>query len=158
MQGKIIGIKIDGGWTPCELECQLQFESELLPTSSRKKGYWRDFVEGLRGWSVSLSGRMTPMATNKAAFNQVVQKYLRNENSFEIAFATKNGYWPAMKLSGKTMLVNCDFQANTTEMASYNMTFQGCGNLEFEIDDLWSLINAMPAPADKPKVVDTTHW
>ena len=58
MEGRVIGIKIDGEFSQCEIDCTLNIEQEQLPTSSMDSG-WRESIGGYKGWSVDLSSRLT---------------------------------------------------------------------------------------------------
>jgi len=48
MEGRILGIKIDGEFSQCEIDCTLNIEQEQLPTSSMDAG-WRESIGGYKG-------------------------------------------------------------------------------------------------------------
>lgn len=158
MEGRILGIKIDGEFSQCEIDCTLNIEQEQLPTSSMDAG-WRESIGGYKGWSVDLSSRLT-VGAMLGHTNKVIDRFINEEDAeFELYFGTRDGAQDAnFYLKGRARLQNGSLNAPNNGSAMANFSFVGCGKLESWWDEYWRIINAMPAEADKPLVIDTSKW
>ena len=90
MEGRVIGIKIDGEFSQCEIDCTLNIEQEQLPTSSMNAG-WRESIGGYKGQSVDLSSRLT-VGVMLGHTNKIIDRFINEEDAeFELYFGTRDG-------------------------------------------------------------------
>lgn len=158
MKGKLIGIKIDDRFIPCETNCTFNYEADMLPTANKSKGAWRDYIEGFKGWSIEVQGRFIVGAV-RSSFNKILERTILNRNqTFEIMFASRDGAVPEFYIQGIARVQTATLDAPVDGNATHNFQFIGCGAPTLFFDEYWRLIDAMPAESDKPKIVDTTKW
>lgn len=156
IQGRVIGVKIDGKFYPCELNSSLDVSTEMISTSSKAKGYWEDYANGKKSWSINVDGRLNAMISWGSAFNKIMEKTIEGDNEFEVAFQMRSNpetdlffrFWGNAKLS------NANLSAPTTGYASGTYTFQGCGALNMEVLNIEDIIRAMEIPDQKDLVID----
>ena len=61
-------------------------------------------------------------------------------------------------MKGRAGLQNGSVNTPSNGSAMANFSFLGRGKLESWWEEYWRIINAMPAPADKHLVFDTSNW
>ena len=139
------------------MSCSLSVETEALPANSRENGKWNDYIEGYKGWTMSVDGRLL-VSTLASSGNRVLQKII-DGGKFKVAFASGVGVSPEIVIEGFAIATGFDMTAAASDDVSYTVNFTGCGAFTtYYVDEFWTLINAMPADADKPNIVDTTDW
>ena len=158
MEGKILGLKVDNEFAQCEIDCTLNFEQEQLATSGMDAG-WRDHIGGYKGWSVDLNSKLT-VGAMLGHTNKIIDRFINEEDAeFELWFGSRDGAQDAnFYLKGRAGLQNGSINAPSNGSAMANFSFLGRGKLESWWEEYWRIINAMPAPADKPLVFDTSNW
>ena len=82
LKGKVIGIKIDGDYYPCEISSSLDVNTELISISSRENGYWEDYTDGKKSFTLTLEGRVSNYKTINSAFNKIMEKIVNGNNEF----------------------------------------------------------------------------
>ena len=158
MKGRLIGVKLNDSWIPCEQDCTLNYSQEQLPTSSKVKGGWKDSIGGYKEWSIDVSGRLDVGSSN-AFFNKVLERFIKEDDAvYEIYFGSRIGAEQTFYLKGKARLQNGTLNANVDNNATRSESYVGCGALECWAEEYRRIINAMPANADKPNIVDTSKW
>ena len=156
IQGKVIGVSVDGNYYPCELNSSLDINIEMINASSKAKGYFEDFENGKKTWSISLDGRLNALESWGSSFNNILVNALHGSNEFEVAFQMKSN--PETELFfrfwDKARLNNANLSASNQGYANGSYTFQGCGRLNFEIKNVTDILRAMEIEDDKDIVVD----
>ena len=157
MEGRLIGVKYDGNFFTCEQDSTFSFEQEMLPTSGMDAG-WRDYIGGYKGWSIEYNGKFTTGAMGGNS-NKIIDKWLNEPDAvFELYFGARDGADRSGYFKGKARLQNGSVTAPTNGSATNTFSFIGCGKFESWWEEFWQIINAMPAPEDKPFVIDTSNW
>lgn len=158
MKANLIGLIIDGNFVQCEQEVTLNYEQEMLPTSSKAKGAWLDYIGGYKGWSIDVGSRFS-VGTDSGYTNKALEKYINTPDAvYELYLTNIFGANPEFYIKGLARLKNGSINAPNTGSASHSQSFVGCGALESWAEEYWRIINAMPVPEDKPNIVDTTKW
>ena len=157
MEGRLIGVKYDGNFFTCEQDSTFSFEQEMLPTSGMDAG-WRDYIGGYKGWSIEYSGKFTTGAIDGNS-NKLIEKWLNEPDAvFELYFGARDGADRNGYFKGKARLQNGSISAPTNGSVTNTFSFIGCGKFESWWEEFEQLVNAMPAPEDKPFVIDTSNW
>ena len=155
MEGKMIGIKVDGQWINCEWDSSLNIETEMQEVSANGNKGWKDFIEGYQSWGMSVTARMTN-GTTMGSWNKIVTKVLQRGGKFEVAFRAREGEAQSFVFEGLALIPSIGLSAPMEGSASYNLTFQGCGELQLKnVTDVWQIINAIPAEDDKNIIIYT---
>lgn len=158
IDGKLLGIRIDGDFSPCEVTCSIRDENELLPASSEESGNHENFIEGYKRGSITVNSRLLINAS-PSGYARIMQKNALPNQTFELVFENRTSDAPGIMVMGTYRIQEMELTASVGDKAEYNITFVRCGaytRLEFEEYNI--IINAMPAWADKPYIVDTRQW
>lgn len=123
--GKLIGLSIDGAWTPCEIGCSLKFDNELLPASSESNGNWIHEIEGYKSWSMNVNGRVE-VGAMASAFSTIVSKNMLPNQTYTLIWGSKDG---AIALRGVARIRSIDSNAPSDTFTDYNIQFSGQGAL-----------------------------
>jgi len=150
MPGNLIGLQIEGNFIDCETSCEVAFETDLMPASPQDSGGWKEYISGVRSWSVTLNAGML-MRMAGTGLNTILNAFLTGQQ-MAIKVTTKNqDLYPNMTLSGNVLLQNGGFSAAVNSLASWNATFQGNGALAISIND--NVVMAISANADDTEVL-----
>lgn len=153
VSGKIIGVKVNGAFTGCEVSCTINFNRELLPASAVDSGGWKEFVSGLRDWSVSVNANLLLEAVGTDIKTILTANYFGNFPLY-LEFSTRPSVEIEMLLSGRALFQSGSITAGSTGNASTTVNLQGDGELTPSFQDYPLLIDAMPSEADYPTIVD----
>lgn len=152
MDGKMLGLAVNGQFTPCELACSISGETEMLPTSSSVNGSYRSFRPGYKSWEISVDGRLL-ISSLPSSFNSLLDTWDASL-PIPVAIQQRSSSGQPFALYGQAYIRNFSLNAANTGKANYTVQFQGTGELTRDIEVFWQIINAMPAPADYPLVID----
>lgn len=155
IKGSLIGLEINGSFVSCETSCDFNFDIEMLPSSAVDSGRWKEFIAGIRSWSMSVNGNLL-LATVGADVKTVLNAVMTGEE-VNLRFRTRSIVSPYLIISGKALPMSGNITASSTGKANWTIQFQGTGPFECDFEEFWLIINAMPADADKPYIVDTTN-
>lgn len=157
-KGKLIRLKIDGDYIPCELSCEINVNQEVLPVTNNTQGRAKSFIRGYYEWSVTLESNFTSI-NNKSASQILLGKILLDgDGSVGLEIVSHDTSGMPFILMGNVIPTTWNLSAGASGLATNNTTFQGNGELILSYDAFWNIINAMPADAEKPNIVDTTEW
>lgn len=90
-------------------------------------------------------------------FKTLFEAYL-NDTLLNVSFRTRLSVDQFLIFEGKGYLKSGDASAPRSGLATGNMVIIGSGILNMDWEEFWLIINAQPANADKPTIVDTTEW
>lgn len=156
IRGALIGLTINGQFVSCETSCDFKFDVEMLPASASTSGRWKEFIAGIRSWSMTVNGNLL-LATVGADIKTVLNAVLTGEE-VALEFRTRGGISPYLIISGQALPQTGGISAPSSGNASWNITFQGTGPFECDFEQFWLIINAMPIQDDKDVYIDTTQW
>lgn len=158
MKGRLIAVRKDGDFIKCEQDCTLNYDQEMLPTSSKVKGGWKDYIGGYKGWSVDVNSRVQ-IGASQGHTNKALERFINEQDAvYEIYLGSIDGASPEWYVKGLARLQTGNINAPVDGNSMHAQSFIGCGVLESWGEEFWRIINAMPAPADKPNIVDTSKW
>lgn len=156
LYGKMMGVTVDGDFISCELESTLYFDKDMVPVSSVKSGKWGEVVPGKRSWSITVN---MALLKSKAPqdFKTLYDAYF-DDTLLQVSFRTRLSVDQYLIFEGQGYLKSGDASAPRSGLATGNMVIVGSGILNKSWEEFWMIINAQPANADKPVIVDTTEW
>lgn len=159
MDGKLIGFKVDGEYTPCEVTCSLKVSNDQLEASGSHNGNWKYTIEGYKSWVASVNARLM-LNASPAGFAKIFKKNLLKNQTYEIIISLKiDDTNTDFFIKGIARLKDLDFTAGVSNKAEYTLDFIGQGAFEeVNIQEFYTIINAMPAYADKPLIINTSNW
>lgn len=151
--GSLIGLKVNGSFAACQIACSLNFKNNLLPSSAITSGGWKEFLYGVREWTMSVDGNLlleVVPSDIKAIFTTGFMK----QYPMYVEFSTGTNDGIQMSISGAALLDNGNISAPQTGATNWQANFQGTGELTPSYHDVDLLIDAMPSEADYPIIVD----
>lgn len=154
--GKMMGITVGGIFISCETSCDFNCEVEMLPASAVTSGRWKEFIAGIRSWTMSVNMNLL-LASAGADAKTLLNSVLTGE-ILALQFRTRSSISPYLIISGNAFVQTQSISAAFAGKATSIVTFQGTGPFTTDFEEFWLIINSMPAPSDKPFVVDTTNW
>lgn len=154
--GKLLGVQVGNSFVSCETSCDFNCTVDMLPASAVTSGRWKEFIPGMRGWTVTVNANL--LLATQAADVKTVMSAIETGELMGISFATRTGISPHMIISGFAYPQTVSISAPVTGLATSTITFQGNGPTTLDFEEFWLIINAMPANSDKPIYIDTTNW
>jgi len=151
--GRFLGLKVNGAFVSCETSCNISFGRELTPASAVDSGGWKEFIAGIREWGISVDGNLLLEAVGSDVKSLLTAGFF-NDNPIYIQFSTSPTSDIELVFSGLVKFNNADITAAATGVANWRCVLKGTGKLEFTYQDYSLLIDAMPAQANYPIVVD----
>lgn len=157
IQGKLIGLKMDGEFFKCETACTFSYEVEMLPCASVMSGQYQEAIPGKISWIMTVAGNLSLAPAQFNDFISITRKVQAKERVF-LEMVTRNGISPYLSISGWAWPQNGGLDAQSTGLATWSNSFRGDGPFTTDWEEFAIIINAMPVAADKPYIVDTTEW
>lgn len=151
--GKFLGIKVNGAFISCETSCAINFDVEMLPASAVDSGGWKEFLAGIRGWTITVNANLL-LAAVASDVKAIITTGLINRLPMYVAFSTRPSVEIQMVLSGAALLSGGSITAPAKGNANWNVSFTGTGPLTTAYHDFDLLIDSMPSEALWPIVVD----
>lgn len=151
--GKFLGIKVNGAFISCETSCTVNFDIEMLPATAPDSGGWKEFIYGIRGWTVTVNANLI-LAPVAADVKGIITSGLVNRLPIFVAFSTRPSVDIQMVFSGACLLQGGNITAPAKGNANWTCTFQGTGELDIQYTDFALLIDALPSLADYPVIVN----
>lgn len=157
IKGNIYGIRVNGDFINCELSCSLTVNRQMVNKSGSHSGKYRHYRAGYIDWSITADAR-TVISVLSGSFNNLLDSQLSG-TEIDVFISARVSNVRQIDLGGKVLIPNISVGFPNSGFSTYNVTFQGTGELIADIDDMYYLINAMPAYSDKDgNQVDTTKW
>lgn len=153
--GSLIGLIINGAFTSCETQCQINFDKEMLPASAIDSGGWKEFIYGIRGWTISVNGNLLLEAVSND-IKALIQTGYINDYPMFAQFSTRPSSEIQLYFEGAVLFNTASITAAAQGAANWTALLQGTGQLKANYQDFALLIDAMPAEAAYPIVVDTS--
>lgn len=157
-KGKLIRLKVNDEYIPCELSCEITVNQETLQVTNTVQGRAKSFIRGYYDWTVTVNGRLN-VRVGAGASQSLLGYILEDGNGIvqlEIISNDPNG--APFVLTGEALVTSWNMNAGGTDWASNTTVFQGSGELTQDYDLYWIIINQMPITAEKDIIIDTTEW
>ena len=152
--GNLLGFKANGAFANCETQCSIKFDRDLLPASAEDSGNWKEYLYGIRGWSISVDGNLLLEAVPNDIKTLLRTGYFRDFPTY-VQFSTAEGSNLELIYSGNALFQSGSITAPGQGKANWTVTMQGTGALTVKQQDYSLIINAMPIVADYPLIVNT---
>ena len=156
IKGSIYGLKIAGHYIPCEISCELSVTRDMIGKSGSAHGKYRRYRYGYIDWQITADAR-TVISSLKSSANRLLISQLEGVE-LDIEMTARISNTQAFDIKGKVLIPNFTLSMPNTGYSTYNVTFQGNGDLTVDAEEFWHIINAQPYDSDKPNIVDTTNW
>lgn len=158
IEGRLIGVKMNSQFFKCETGCTFGYDVEMLPASSVSSGYYEESIPGKISWTMTVNGNLSLAALPYHDFGHILEKVQDRERVY-LEMVTRTGINPYFSIAGWAWPQNGGIDAQATGNATWNNSFKGDGEFVTDWNQFGGLIiNAMPADANKPYIVDTTGW
>ncbi|NGM61675.1 hypothetical protein G5B30_07060 [Sphingobacterium sp. SGG-5] len=156
IDGRLLGLRIGSDFVPCEMGLTLNFEVEKRDRSSSANGSWKHHRNGYKGWNAVVNGKLL-ISSLSGSFNSLFRAYL-NDEELSLVIQNRDPNGQPFEIWGNATIKQGTMEAPSVGKATWSITFEGNGALSEDIAVFWKIINAMPAEADKPNIIDTTNW
>ena len=153
VNGNIIGLMVNGTFVSCEIGCSINFNQEMLAASAVDSGRWKEFIAGIRDWSVQVNGNLLLEAVGTDIKTILTANYFGSLPLY-IQFRTRPSATTELILSGNALYQTGNINAQGGAIANWTATFQGTGALTNTFQDYSLLIDALPSGTDWPTVVN----
>jgi predicted secreted protein len=153
--GNLIGLKTNGAFTSCEISSSINFDREMVGVAPIDDGGWKEFLYGMRGWRMQVNGNLLLEAVATDIKSMLTSGYFQ-DLALLVMFSTSPSASQELVFSGTALFQAGDISAAVQGKASWNATLQGTGKLTVKQQDYNLLIDAMPAEADYPIIVDSS--
>lgn len=153
MNGRIIGVKLDGEFVPCETGCDVSFNGERINISSSENGNWRKSIAGYRSWNVGVNGDFV-INESPASFLELV-KAIDEGRDIDLIITMRVSNAQVFTIMGTVGTTNVTLNAPSTGKATWTGSFDGVGRPNIDYDIYNTIINGLPIDEEKPFIVDT---
>jgi predicted secreted protein len=153
--GKMIGITVGGIFISCETSCDFNCEVEMLPASAVTSGRWKEFIPGIRSWTMSVN--MNLLLASAGSDAKTLLKAVLTGEMLALEFRTRSSISPFLIISGNAFVQSQGISAANAGKATSTVTFQGSGPFITNFEEFYLIINAMPIEADYEIIIDTTE-
>lgn len=151
--GRLIGVQVGGSFISCEISSSINLTQEMLPAAAVDSGRWAEFLEGERGWTITVNGGLLLEAVGADIKTILLSNYF-DTLPLSVYFSTRPDATTELIFSGTALFSSGDITAPSTGAATWNVNLQGSGPLNHTIQDYALLIDAMPPESDYPILVD----
>lgn len=127
VEGRMIGMQINGNWIMCEVNCNIDIETDEIAVSPQVHGGWKEYIYGKKGWTASVDSRQIAGAAGRD-YKSIVQAML-NSQTVTVALRTRNGVQYPIVVQGTAIIKSSSLTAGVQGKASYNMQFIGTSPL-----------------------------
>lgn len=125
LPGNVLGLEIDDNFVSCETSCEFSFEQDLRGASAIDSGRWKETIQGVRSWSISLNAAML-IASSPADAYTILNAFLTGSR-MKIRFRTKFTGFGSFMIVGYVNVQNGGVSAAVNTSSSWNTTLQGDG-------------------------------
>jgi predicted secreted protein len=153
--GRLLGLMINGAFVSCETACTFNFDVDMLPASAVDSGRWKQWVQGIRSWGITVNGNLLLEAVGSDV-KTIIQSGFLQGMTFYLQFSTKPSATTEMVFSGAGFVKGGQISAPSVGVANWSVNFNGTGALTTRYVDYELLIDAMPAQADYPLVINSS--
>jgi len=160
MSGNMLGVEIDGEFVSCETSCEVAFETDLRGASAQSSGRWKEYIEGVRSWNVTLNANMLIKMAG-TGLNTILNKFLTG-GQLGVRIATKQVGMPSFSLEGNVLIRTGGFNAAVNSTAAWNVTLEGNGAFTtvISVPDIYNTIfygNAVTRPTTEAEITALTN-
>lgn len=156
LRGELYGIRVNGDFLQCELDCEITITSELVGKSGSQYGKYRRYRYGYINWSISCNARAVVGLLNSSSQN-IIQSQL-DQIELEVYISARQSNIRTFDIGGMVLIETQQLTFPNTGFANHSISMKGSGQLNLTAEEIYLIINAMPADADKPLIIDTTQW
>lgn len=150
--GRLLGLQVNGVFISCEVACTFNFQADMLPASAVDSAGWKEFIMGIRSWTMSVDGQLLAEATG-ADFKTILNSFF-TRIPILLTWGTRPSALTQMSISGNALVASGAATGPSKGPATWNVSFQGSGALTTSFEDFSLIIDAMPSSADYPTIVD----
>lgn len=130
MNGRVLGIKINDVFVPCETACDISVDGERIATSSSENGNWRTSIAGYRSWKASVNGQFE--IDNSVAGALGLIQAIKDGVNIEIIMTLRITSTQSLLIGGTAGTTNVSISAQSTGLATWSGTFEGVGELDLD--------------------------
>lgn len=156
MSGSLMGLEINGTFIKCELSCEFTYETDLRSASPVDAGRWKEWVPGVRSWSINLNAAML-MRMAGTGVDVVLNAFLTGE-ILNVRFVPKRLDVPHLEIRGKAFVRSGGINAIANTRSTWTTTLTGHGPFSVTITTpmIWSQDGENAVESDN-KLIYVTH-
>lgn len=147
-----MGVQIGGLFISCEVNCQFNFNVNMLAASAIDSEGWSEFIAGLRSWTVTVDGQLLADAVG-ADFKTILNAVFLRQTLL-ITVGTRQSATTQMSITGNALPSSGSFTGPNKGVSTWTVTFQGTGAPVASFEDFGIIIDSMPASEDYPIIYD----
>lgn len=150
LSGNLLGLKIKDEYVTCEVSCDFNFETDLRGASPVDSGRWKEWIPGVRSWSLTLNAAMLIKMVGSSV-HTVINAFLTGERMY-VEFRIKDNDIPNLVLSGNASVQNGGISSSVNTLSSWNTTLQGNGPFTADINS--NIVYAISTLSDESQVLE----
>lgn len=154
IQGNIMKLTLGGRPLLCEIESSFDYDINMLATSARTQGGWKEYVPEMVNWKLSTSANVILRSSGVSIAN-VINAGFSGER-VDIVFKTNTV--PNISIRGEAVITSHTISAQAGTARS-TIVFQGVGAFSTDFINFGNIIiNAMPRESNPGTIFDTRGW
>lgn len=130
MNGRVLGIKINGVFVPCETNCDISIDGERIATSSAENGNWRSSIAGYRSWKATVNGKFE-IDDNASSALALIQAIIDGVD-VELIMTLRITSTQSLLIGGMAGTTNVSISAPSTGESTWSGSFDGVGQLDLD--------------------------
>lgn len=131
LSGNLLALEIDGEFVSCETSCEFSFDNDLRGASATNSGGWKEWISGVKSWSISLNAAML-LASAPSDVTTILNAFLFGSR-MRIRFRTRFPGMGSFLVVGYVYVQNGGVGASVNTNSTWNTTLQGDG--KFSLTD-----------------------
>lgn len=154
MQGKFLGLDINGKYVNMETNCELLFTTDMLPCTPIISPSFKEFITGAKSWTVAVNALQALEAADRDS--KYVLSTLTSDDPVFIYLRTKIVSLGFVEFSGEAIVTSHTLNVPNGK-TNWQLQFQGTNQMEVKYED-YDLIDAMPFGPDGPYPEDVIYY
>lgn len=131
LSGNLLGVEINGKFVTCETSCEFNFDADMMAASATQSGGWKEVIQGLKSWSVSVNAAMLVQSA-ETDLTTIINAFASGER-MRIRIKTKVAMVGSILITGYVVVQNGGLSAAVNSTAGWNTVLQGDG--PFQLGD-----------------------
>lgn len=153
LRGELYGIRVNGDFIPCELDCEITITSELVGKSGSQHGKYRRYRYGYISWSISCNARAVVGLLNSSSQNLILSQL--DQIELEVYISARQSNIRTFDIGGMVLIETQQLTFPNTGYANHSISMKGNGELNLTAEELDFIINANPIQTAWPIIYDS---
>lgn len=155
LRGEVYGVRINGDFIPCEIDCEITITSELVGKSGSQHGKYRRYRYGYISWSISCNARAVVGLLNSSSQNLISSQL--DQIELEVYISARQSNIRTFDIGGMVLIETQQLTFPNTGYANHSISMKGNGELNLTAEEIDFIINANPSTEDYPLVYNSNY-